>query len=133
MRPRAEPQGALYSTRGESDICELSLDLTGLRVVVATSPHESLERLFVEYHFSQYRGFRFLDEGDLARYWESDTFRRGFHLFKIFSGGWLDQERILPGMLSTTAALGTCPEYFVCTTNGCLNVLSSAPLIREFI
>ena len=127
----AEPVGAKYSTKSESDISEISFGATGLRVVVETK-QGLFEPIRIEYHFVP-RGFRFLDEGDLIRYWESNALMHGYHLFKIASGGWLDQELQVPGMLSVTQAVGTFQEWFICTTNGCLNVLSvNEPLIREF-
>ncbi|MDT4291013.1 hypothetical protein RO575_15710 [Methylomonas sp. MO1] len=105
---------------------------SGLRVVVGTNHSGNNESLWVEYHFDAPRGFRFLDEGDLIRYWESGVFTHGYHLFEITTGGWLEQETQLPGMLSVTSAVGTFREWFICTTNGCINVLSvKEPLIRE--
>lgn len=133
MRLIPEPVGTLYKTRIESDISELSLGATGLRIVVDTKPHKSDEPLLVEYHFEVPRGFRFLDEGDLLRYWASNVFTPGYHLFEIKSGGGLEQEELLPGMLSVTLAVGTFREWFVCTTGGCVNVLSvNPPLVRVF-
>lgn len=133
MRIDATPLGTLYTTRNESDICELALGPPGLRVVVDTNPNGSETQLFVEYHFDAPRGFRFLDEGDLIRYWESKVFTRGYHLFEISRGGWLEQEAQLSGMLNVTGAVGTYKEWFICTTNGCINILSaSPPLVREF-
>lgn len=133
MRLAAEPVGSLYKTRVESDISELSLGITGLRVVVDTTAPGSNESVLVEYHFEVPRGFRFLDEGDLLRYWASNVFTHGYHLFEVKSGGWLEQEEQLPGMLSVTLAVGTFREWFICTTGRCVNVLSvNPPLIREF-
>jgi hypothetical protein len=133
MRLEAKPIGTMYTTRNESDIAELSLGCSGLRVVVETNPNGSEERLLVEYHFEAPRGFRFLDEGDLIRYWESKIFAHGYHLFEVLSGGWSEQEKQVPGMLSVTAAVDTFREWFICTTNGCVNVLSvNQPLVREF-
>lgn len=39
-------------------------------------------------NFKSYDGFRYLDEGDLMRYWESDVFSPPCHVFEIESGGW---------------------------------------------
>ena len=133
MNIAVEQVGAVYTTQRESGISELSLAGPGLRVVVLTSPNASVERLWIEYHFDSPRGFRFLDEGDLLRYWGSHVFAGGYHLFKIVSGGWKEQELQLPGMLTVTDAIGTCQEWFICTSNQCLNVLSvNPPLVREF-
>jgi hypothetical protein len=105
MHLTAEPVGTLYTTRNESDICELSLAMTGLRVVVETNPNGSEECLWVEYQFKFPRGFRFLDEGDLIRYWESNVFTRGYHLFEVSSGGWLEQETQLPRTVGAVTIL----------------------------
>lgn len=133
MELTARPVGSSYATRSESDIAELSLGLTGLRVVVLIKPRGIDEQRQVEFHFDTPRGFRFLDEGDLLRYWEARVFSGDHHLFEILSGGWLEQERQFPGMLSVTDAVGNFREWFISTSNGCVNVLSvSEPLIREF-
>jgi len=129
----ADPVGRQYATKGESDICELSLGASGLRAVVETRSHESDERIWVEYHFKIPRGFRFLDEGDLIPYWDSGVFTHGYHLFEITSGGWFSHELQIPGMVSVSEAIGNWREWFVCTSNGCLNVLTiEPPLVREF-
>jgi hypothetical protein len=133
MQLTARPVGSLKTTRRESDIAELSLGLTGLRVVVHVNHRDSDEQLQVEYYFDVPRGFRFLDEGDLLRYWDTGVFSGDHQLFEILSGGWIDQECKFPGMLSVTSAVGTFREWFICTSNGCINVLSvNEPLIREF-
>jgi hypothetical protein len=133
MQLKARPVGTLHTTPRESDIAELSLGLTGLRVVVHVNRRDSDEQLQVEYQFDAPRGFRFLDEGDLLRYWETGVFSGDHHLFEILSGGWIDQECKFPGMLSVTSAVGTFREWFIRTSNGCINVLSvNEPLIREF-
>ena len=133
MQISADPTGAVFTTRKESDIVELSLGRSGLRVIVDTCRNEADDRVLVGYHFEAPRGFRYLDEGDLLRYWQSKAFANGHHLYKVSSGGWFDQERQLPGMVSTSDAVGTYREWFICTTNGCLNVLSAIePLERVF-
>ena len=73
-RFEAKPIGTMYTIQNESDIAELSLGCSGLRVVVETNPNGSEERLLVEYQFEAPRGFRFLDECDLIRYWEKQDF-----------------------------------------------------------
>lgn len=132
MQISAEPIGSQYTTKEESDITELSLSPSGLRIIVTTCPLGSLERIWIEYLFINPRGFRFLDEGDLLRYWQSKIFINGYHLFKIQSGGWRDQEIQLSGMLSVTSTIEIFNEWFVCTSNRSLNVISvSPPFIRE--
>jgi hypothetical protein len=133
MQLRARAVGDLHRTRRKSGIAELSLGTTGLRVVVHCNRQDSDEQLHVEYHFDAPRGFRLLDEGDLLRYWETRTFAVDHQLFEILSGGWMDQECQLAGMLDVTSGVGTFREWFICTNNDCLNVLSvNEPLVREF-
>jgi hypothetical protein len=129
----AQPTGRAYSG-SSSDIVELALappDPGGLRVVVATSPDGSHETVWVEYLFTRHHGFRYLDEGDLTRFWESGVFRSGHHLYRITSGGWLDQEFQVPGMFSAPAGL---QEWFIATGNHSVSVAAGAepPLVREF-
>jgi len=133
MQLTARPIGAARTPRTRSDIAELTLGITGLKVVVQTYLRNSDQKLAVEYHFDTPRGFRFLDEGDLLNYWETGAFSEDHQLFEILSGGWMEQECSFPGMVSTTSAVGTFREWFICTTNGCINVLSvNEPLIRSF-
>jgi len=133
MQIEAKPVGNLSAGRTESDISEVTLGRSGLRVLVEALLVDGHERYAVELHFDAPRGFRYLDEGDLLRYWRSKVFSPCAHLFEITSGGWLDQERQCEGMLNTTDAVGTCREWFICTSNGCMNVLSvNEPLVREF-
>jgi len=133
MQISVKPVGRPYTGRDESDIVEASLGRSGLRVLVEAFPRDTDARLGIEFHFEVARGFRYLDEGDLLAYWQSKAFASGHHLFEIKAGGWLDQERQRTGMLSTTDAVGSFREWFICTSNGCMNVLSvNEPLIREF-
>jgi hypothetical protein len=128
-----ERDGKRYTTRNESDIVEMSYGLTGLRVVVSTTAVEENKDVFLEFTFAAVRGFRYLDEGDLIRYWTSGAFEHGYHLFRVRAGGWRDQEIATPGMMIVSGSTENVSEWFVKTTNGCLNVLSSgAPEIREF-
>ena len=64
-----------------------------------------------------------MDEGDLAYYWATDAFRDNKHVFRIFSGGWSNGETLENGIL-TISSVTEIPEWFIATTNGCLNVLS---------
>jgi hypothetical protein len=80
----------------------------------------------IQFTFDGPRGFRLLDEGDLIRYWESRKFEPGYHLFELTAGGWREQETTLPGMLSVSDAIGA-REWFVATTNQCMNVLAADP------
>lgn len=122
--------GARYAQRTESDVVELSYGSGQLRVVVATRSVDGRE-LEVTFEFDGPRGCRVLDEGDLLRYWEANVFPAGYHLFEITSGGWRHQETRIAGMLSVSDAIGS-REWFIATTNTCVNVLSAAaPRVSE--
>lgn len=115
-----------------SELCDLSLGLSGLRVAVDVGDDEHGESRFVEILFKHPRGFRYLDEGDLLPYWRSGAFDTARYLvFEIKGGGWTEQEE-QGGMLNVTAAVGTYREWFVASSNACLNVLSAVePLVRS--
>jgi hypothetical protein len=117
--------GARYAQGTESDVVELSYAAGELRVVVATRSVDGHD-LQVQFEFDGPRGFRVLDEGDLIRYWQARIFPPGYHLFEITSGGWRHQETQIPGMLSVSDAIDS-REWFVATTNTCINVLSAGP------
>lgn len=114
-----------------SDLCDLSLGFSGLRVAVCLGKDEHGDDRFVEIVFTAPRGFRYLDEGDLLPYWHSNAFDTSHHLvFEIKRGGWAEQEE-QSGMLNVTAAVGTCREWFVASSNACLNVISPVePKVR---
>jgi hypothetical protein len=51
-------------------------------------------------------------------------------VFEIKRGGWAEQED-QSGMFNVTAAVGTFREWFIASSNACLNVISVAePLVR---
>lgn len=108
----------------------LTLDASGLRIVVYLGELESEPR-YLEVFFTDPRGFRYLDEGDLLPYWETGSFREpGQVVFEIKEGGWAEQEEHA-GLLSVTAAVGGHREWFVPTSSACVNVVSrSAPIVR---
>ncbi len=102
----------------------------GLRILINTAPHDVNVRHILEYVFPYHRGFRFLDEGDVFAYWNAELFQGGHHLYEILNGGWLEQELTFSGMLAVSS---DHREFFICTSNGCVSVLSQQPpLIREF-
>lgn len=108
----------------------LTLDASGLRLVVFVGELES-ENRYLEVLFTDPRGFRYLDEGDLLPYWETGAFRISDQVvFEIKEGGWLEQEEHA-GLLNVTAAVGGHREWFIPTSSACLNVISrSAPIVR---
>ncbi len=114
-----------------SDLCDLSLGSCGLRVAVFFGEDNDGNEKFVEVVFTTPRAFRYLDEGDLLPYWQSGAFDTSRHLvFEIKRGGWAEQEE-RSGMFNVTAAVGIHREWFVASSNACLNVISAAgPLVR---
>lgn len=116
---------------GPTDLCDLSLGFSGLRLAVLIGRDEQENDLFVEIVFTTIRGFRYLDEGDLLFYWRSGAFDTANYLvFEIKAGGWAEQE-VGNGMLDTTAAVGAYREWFIVSGNACVNVISvGEPLIR---
>lgn len=128
----AENFGPSIPGSRKADITELALGVTGLRVVVAVGEHENGENRYLEIMFTDPRGFRYLDEGDLLPYWRGGVFNTLDHLvFEIKRGGWAEQEQHA-GMLNVTAAFGGHREWFIASQNGCLNVISRLePIIRS--
>jgi len=114
-----------------SDLCDIALGFSGLRIAVGLGEDEFGNNRFVEIVFKAPRGFRYLDEGDLLPYWDSKAFDTSRYLvFEIKSGGWIAQEE-QHGMLNVTSAVGTYREWFVASSNACLNVISvDGPLVR---
>ena len=126
MNIEAQPLGNQYRFEGkESDIVEVFNSLSGLRIVVSTWIDEINQRL-LEVSFRRVRGYRYLDEGDLLRYWQREILRTSHHVYEITSGGWLNGEPWEPGMLDVSKTF-EIREWFIATTNGCMNVLSSEP------
>ncbi len=116
----------------ESDIVNLNLTDDGLRVLVSTWS-SSNSQIGIEYHFNEYRGFRYLDESDLFAYWgESIKFMGNCHLYKIIKGGWISGEVKEKGILDLSLTIKDLMEYFIATSNGCLTVLAcSKPTSRK--
>ncbi len=72
---KANGVGASYAIPNESFIAEMPLGVSGLRVIVDTGFRRVEDSLWIEYHhFDVPRGFRYLDEGDLLRYWGDSFF-----------------------------------------------------------
>lgn len=114
-----------------SDLCDLSVGFSGLRVAVHLGEDEQGNDQFIDIVFTAPGGFRYLDEGDLLPYWSSKAFDTSNYLvFEIKRGGWAEQEE-QSGMLNTTRAFGTYREWFIVSSNACLNVISEVePLVR---
>ncbi len=113
-----------------SDISELTLGVTGLRVVVSFDRTHDDEDRYLEVLFSIPRGFRFLDEGDLLSYWGVVPVQTGHTIFEVKQGGWMEQEQSY-GMLNVTSAIGDFREWLIVSSNGCLSVISKIePMVR---
>ena len=123
---KAEPidYGLKHSQKSESDIISITDSKNGLYLILSTTDELGGD-MELEIYFEYTEGFRYLDEGDLIRYWESGIFRSPHHLYEISSGGWSNGEALEPGVLSIRSSVGI-KEWFVVTTNGCINVLSNA-------
>jgi hypothetical protein len=132
MKLKVKPVEGSEIEGNHDDIVELSLGPSGLRIVIATLVKDDDDG-YLEAFFYNPRGFRYLDEGDLLAYWKSGAFApRSHSIFEITSGGWMEQERRTQGMLDTTNAVGGLREWFIVTTNGCLNVIANTPpLMRK--
>ena len=104
-----------------SDLKAFAWSEGALTITVACeiSPEHVVRGL--EIRFANASGLRFLDELDLARYWPSDGFVRGFHVFEVLAEGWADEETILQGYDRPRR------EWLVVTGNGCVNVFAAEP------
>ena len=126
MSIEAQPLGNEYRFEGkESDIIEVFDTISGLRIIVSTWT-DSVNEALLQVYFRWSQGYRYLDELDLIAYWKTETFRSPHHVYEITRGGWLNGEPLLTDMLDSARDTGV-REWFICTTNGCMNVLSASP------
>lgn len=119
------------SKRDASDIYSITDTKEGL-IVLVDLVDEYGNRRDLKVSFYSAQGFRYLDEGDLRYYWKSDVFQEPYHVFKIISGGWSNGEKRQIGILDICSAIKVS-EWFIVTTNGCLNVLSNEEPSIEFV
>lgn len=120
-----------YSNKRESDIIDFEWNISGLKITISTWKSTE-EQIGIEYEFSGFNGFRYLDEGDLLGYWDLNDFKNGFHLFRIIKGGWKSGEVTQSGILDVSRSIDGLNEFFIATTNGCLTVLAfEEPKINE--
>ncbi|TGN37918.1 hypothetical protein [Marinobacter confluentis] len=117
--------------RHESDISGVVQSADGLTIFINTVT-ESGQRIDLKVHFQWVRGYRYLDEGDLQYYWKTQEFTVPQHVFRILSGGWSNGEALQPDTLSVSTAL-EIKEWFIATTNGCMNVLSGSDPTVEYV
>lgn len=101
-----------------SDISWVSYDGRKLEVMVAQVASSAGKFKGIKFTFDWVTGFRLLDEGDLLRYWRSDGYRGGHHLFSVEAGGWAEEEFKLEGVKDKRR------EWLVVTGNGCMNVFA---------
>lgn len=126
MEVEAKPLGIEYRFDGkESDIIEVLDSISGLRIIVSTWVDSINEALF-QIYFRRVSAYRYLDEGDLIAWWKTEKFQSPHHVYEITDGGWLNGERVEDGILDISKSF-EIREWFICTTNGCMNVLSGTP------
>ena len=126
MNIEAKPLGNRYRFDGkESDIIEVFHSLSGLRMTVQTWI-DSINKSLLQVYFRRVQAYRYLDEGDLIAYWESEKFKSPYHVYEITNGGWITGEILEPGILSIAKSVEP-REWFVSTTNGCMNILADCP------
>ena len=126
MNIEAQPLGNEYRFAGkESDIIEILDSLSGLRVIVSTWL-DSINETLLEVYFRRVQGYRYLDEGDLIAYWKTEAFKSPHHVYEITNGGWISGETLEPGILDIARSF-EMREWFISTTNGCMNVLAAHP------
>ena len=99
--------------------------LSGLRIIISTWL-DSINEALLEVYFRCVQAYRYLDEGDLTAYWATEQFRSPHHVYEIAKGGWLRGETLEPGILEIARSFEV-REWFICTTNGCMNVLAALP------
>ncbi len=130
MKFEVRPFGKSYRFDQESDIVDLVYTSSGLRITVIAAT-SMFTNVYLDIHFADISGFRLLDEGDLLGYWESKSFNDDHHIYEILHGGWATGESVDEGVLSRNEYINY-REWFVATTNQCVNVLSSdEPNLRE--
>jgi hypothetical protein len=132
MTIKAEPFGKEYRLDQQSDIVEVTFSYTiGLRLTVIAAT-TMFTNIYLDLHFPSVIGFRYLDESDFPNFGESKDIHSNHHVYKILSGGWATLEPLPPELSSVTVEFEPF-EWFIKTTNGCMNVLSSGePVMREF-
>jgi len=126
MRLRTVPFGEPAEVHWGSDIASLDFSSQGLSVRIAREV--SIDRVVkgVDVSFVDASAFRYLDELDLARYWNSEGFVRGYPILEVLAGGWCDEEATLQQYKNSRR------EWLIVTGNGCISVFASTnPTVRE--
>lgn len=115
----------------QSDIYSITYNNEGLTILIGTTDENRI-RKELRINFEYADGLRFLDEGDLMKYWESKAFRPPYNIFEILSGGWSNGEKLEPGILGVSSSVGT-REWFIVTSNDCITVLCNTEPTCESI
>lgn len=124
MQLKAKPFGERQPVHWGSGIASLKFNDAGLFIRVACDlVGDTVQGLDVVFRHAS--GFRLLDELDLARYWTSAHFPRGFHVLEVEEGGWLDEESQLQGYVSPRR------EWLIATGNACVSIFCSEDPVVE--
>lgn len=108
------------------DSCVASIELASihfdqwiLTVSLRTYNSSSAVNGMVALVFTEVRGFRYLDEGDMLNYpWPENAATSYFH--EMVHGGWKEQEEKYGNALP-----GISAEYLISTANECLCVIAN--------
>ncbi len=126
-----EPLGQFYSNN--SEVTEILQTAFGLRIVLRINIEENSEYLWSEYFFDGARGFRVLDEGDLLPFWRAESYKTGYALHRVYSGGWLEQEKNSGNLTTTSSMEDDVKEWLITSGMNCVNIISTKPpQIRQF-
>jgi len=109
-----------------SDIDTLQFTTEGLTLTVLREIDSDGQVRGLRVFFPAASAVRYLDEGDLVRYWNSDGFIRSRHVLEVTEGGWADEENDLQGFATERR------EWLVVTGKGCVSVFAKLePTIHE--
>jgi hypothetical protein len=118
MRLETLPYDVPAEVHWGSDVESLMFSSRGLTVRVVREISMEGQANGLDISFSNASAFRYLDELDLARYWSSEGFVRGYPVLEVVSGGWCDEEAVLQQYENRRR------EWLVVTGNGCVSVLA---------
>jgi len=101
------------------ELASINFDQWILAVSLRTYSSSDKVNGMVALVFTEVRGFRYLDEGDMLNYpWPENATASYFH--KMTRGGWKEQEEKYGN-----AVMGIGTEYLISTENECLCVLAN--------
>lgn len=119
MRLKTIPYGEPAEVHWGSDVESLNFSQQGLSVRIAREVSNDGVVCGLDISFTDASAFRYLDEVDLARYWSSEGFVRGYPILEVVAGGWCDEEAVLQQYENRRR------EWLVVTGNGCVSVLAT--------